>query len=451
MRVGTAVLENEKILITGVTGKIAFPIARALAGHNEVWGLARLKDRAGEDRLHAIGVKPVALDCADGDFSALPEDFSYVFHAAVDPGAGDWPSCLRTNAHNSGELLFHCRRAKGFVFCSTGSIYGYRGQQPLRESDPPGVPLRANYSFSKVAAESVCTWIAGHFDIPLTIIRICSTYGPEGGAAADRLDAILEGRPIRLHPDRPNNYNPIYEDDYVDLGIRAMEAASTPPLVVNWAGSQTVSAEDYCTYMGALVGVEPVIEYSPDAHTPLWPDVSRMHETLGSTTVDWKEGFRRMVEAWHPELEFEGGAVTVTNGDETPGRLGATVLEFERTIKETVARAGEPGFGPESWAPLAELVAVDEFVRVGNFLEVMNWQEYTAFLTKWAAASTGFATQRRRMSELPDLVFLELQETNSSAARTTVVNSVSVYEFNDDGKIRHLDIYLQHEQSPRAD
>ncbi len=136
------------------------------------------------------------------------------------------------------------------------------------------MPLRANYSFSKVAGEAVCTWVAEHFGIPLTIIRICSTYGPLGGAPADRLDLMLRGAPIRLHPDKPNNYNPIYEDDYVELGIRAMEAARTPPLVVNWAGSETVSVEDYCTYMGELVGVEPVFEYTPDAHTSV---VARCH------------------------------------------------------------------------------------------------------------------------------------------------------------------------------
>ncbi|TFV59786.1 NAD(P)-dependent oxidoreductase [Mycobacterium sp. PS03-16] len=297
-------LHDEKVLITGATGKIAFPIARALAGHNEVWGAARLRDPAHRDRLSAAGIRPVALDMSAGDFSDLPDDFSYVFHAAVDTGAGDWNRCVTTNAQHSGDLLHHCRRAKGFVFCSTGSIYGYQGRRPLREDDPPGVPLRSNYSFSKVAAEAVCTWVAQRQRIPLTIIRICSTYGPEGGAPADRLAMMLAGKPIRLHPDRPNNYNPIYEDDYVDLGIRAMEVAGTPPVVVNWAGSETVSVEDYCAYLGALVGVDPVFDYTPDAHTPLWPDVTRMHRILGRTRVPWREGFRRMVAARHPEIEL---------------------------------------------------------------------------------------------------------------------------------------------------
>jgi nucleoside-diphosphate-sugar epimerase len=293
-------LEGQKILITGATGKIAFPIARALATRNEVWGAARFSKAHDRDKLIAANIRPLQLDMASGDFSQVPSDFNYVFHAAVDPGAGDWRQCVQTNAHHSGSLLHHCRTAKGFVYCSTGSIYKYQGHRPLTESDGPGVPSRANYSFSKIAGEAVCTWVAQQFNIPLTIIRICSTYGPEGGTPADRLELMLQGKPIRLHPDKPNNYNPIYEDDYVMLGIRAMEVAATPPIVVNWAGSETVSVEDYCAYMGELVGVKPTFEYTTEAHTPLWPDVTYMHQVLGRTNVHWRDGFRRMIEARFP-------------------------------------------------------------------------------------------------------------------------------------------------------
>lgn len=303
-------LDGEKILITGAGGKIAFPIARRLAKRNEVWGAARFTKSSDRDRLVEAGVHPVTLDVASVDLTSLPDDFTYVFHAAVDPGGGDWQRAVDTNAHGSGRLLHHCRKTKGFVYCSTGSIYGYQGQRPLTEADPPGVPLRGNYSFSKVAGEAVCTWISERFDVPLTIIRICSTYGPEGGAPCDRLDQMLQGNPIRLHPDQPNNYNPIYEDDYVELGIRAMEVGRVPPLVVNWAGSETVSAEEYCRYMGELVGVEPVFEYTTAAHTPLWPDVTLMHEVLGRTEVHWRDGLRRMIEARHPDIVLaEKGAI----------------------------------------------------------------------------------------------------------------------------------------------
>jgi UDP-glucuronate 4-epimerase len=179
-------LDNEKILITGATGKIAFPIARALAQRNEVWGAARFSKPEDRGKLTAAGIHPLQLDMSVGDFAAVPQDFTYIFHAAVDTGVGDWRRCVRTNAHNSGQLLYHCRKAKGFVYCSTGSIYLYQGRRPLRESDGPGAPLRANYSFSKIAGEAVCTWVAEQFKVPLTIIRICSTYGPQGGAPGRR-------------------------------------------------------------------------------------------------------------------------------------------------------------------------------------------------------------------------------------------------------------------------
>ena len=60
------------------------------------------------------------------------------------------------------------------------------------------------------------------------------------------------GEEVVLHPDAPNNYNPIFEDDYVRLAVRALEVARDP-VVVNFAGSETVSAEDYCAYLGELV------------------------------------------------------------------------------------------------------------------------------------------------------------------------------------------------------
>jgi UDP-glucuronate 4-epimerase len=294
--------QGEKVLITGASGKIGFPIARALAKDNEVWGLARLRDRAQRERLESVGVRPVPLDISGGDFSTLPSEFTYVFHAAVDTGTGDWRRCVDTNARVAGDLVYHCRSAKGVVYCSTGSIYGYRGQRPLNEDDGPGVPQRANYSFSKVAGEQVCAWVATRFEVPLTIIRICSTYGPEGGTPADRLERILRREAIRLYPDTPNNFNPIYEDDYVELGIKAMEVAALPPVTVNLGGSETVSAEEYCAYMGELVRVDPIFEYSEEAHTPLWPDLTSMHEILGRTKVPWRDGFRRMIEARHPEV-----------------------------------------------------------------------------------------------------------------------------------------------------
>src|SRR6476620_5294599 len=88
-------LSGEKILITGVSGQIAGPLARFLAKENDVWGIARFRAaEAGLIRqvvdttdprqaLEASGITTLPVDLASGDFAALPSDFTYVLHLAV--------------------------------------------------------------------------------------------------------------------------------------------------------------------------------------------------------------------------------------------------------------------------------------------------------------------------------------------------------------------------------
>ncbi|BBZ25326.1 hypothetical protein [Mycolicibacter hiberniae] len=121
-----------------------------------------------------------------------------------------------------------------------------------------------------------------------------------------------------------------------------------------------------------------------------------------------------------------------------------TVLEYSRTVGRLVHEAKKPGFTVESWAPLARLVDTENFVRVGNFKEVMNWAQYTAFLTGWATASLWDATFRR-ISTVEGIVFLELEEHSTIGDFHSVVNSASIYEFDDAGRIARVDVYLQME------
>lgn len=127
---------------------------------------------------------------------------------------------------------------------------------------------------------------------------------------------------------------------------------------------------------------------------------------------------------------------------EIDGALSATVLEYDRIISELVKAAKEPGFSRASWAPLEELIAVQDFERVGILRETMNWDQYADFLTKWAA-SKGFSTRLRRIREVPPLVYYEVEEHHFLGDETRIINSMSVFEFDSAGKICHLDVYLQ--------
>ena len=122
-----------------------------------------------------------------------------------------------------------------------------------------------------------------------------------------------------------------------------------------------------------------------------------------------------------------------------PGPLTRTVLDYVRTMERLVPTVE----APEDWAPLAAFVAVDEFERVGTFLEVQSWSHYTEMLTQWASAIATFETTVQRISELPGLVYYAVEERHLVGENVNVVNSLTVFEFDDDARIRSLRVYLQ--------
>jgi hypothetical protein len=121
------------------------------------------------------------------------------------------------------------------------------------------------------------------------------------------------------------------------------------------------------------------------------------------------------------------------------GPLTERIFDYEATIKRLVPTITTPA----DWAPLAEFVVVDDFERVGTFLEVQDWQQYTDMLTQWASATDSFETTVRRVSELDGLVYFEIEERHFRGGDVHVVNSMTVFEFDEGGKIRRLNVYLQ--------
>ena len=131
--------------------------------------------------------------------------------------------------------------------------------------------------------------------------------------------------------------------------------------------------------------------------------------------------------------------MTVTSGTENPGPLAQKVLGYERVMGELVPSVRTP----DDWRPLEEFVAVEDFERVGTFMEVQDWRQYTEMLSQWAGSIDSFETSVRRISELPGLVYYEIEERHHRGGNVSVVNSLTVFEFGDDGRIRRLAVYLQ--------
>jgi UDP-glucuronate 4-epimerase len=299
------VLETEKILITGATGQVAGPIATALAAGNEVCAIGRFGDGPARERLERAGVRCERIDLRVGDFSSLPTDFTLLLNFAV-VKTNDFRHDLAANVESLGFLMEHCRDARAMLQCSSTAVYQPNGHRAFVETDPLGdnhrvLPQLQTYSIAKIAAEAMCAYASRRWDLPAVITRLNVPYGDNGGWPSRHLDAIVAGQPIPVHVDAPSNYNPIHEDDLFGQLEALLDAASTPPTIVNWGGDDTVSIEEWCGYVGELVGIEPAFTPTDRTLESVAVDVSVLRGIAGPTSVQWRDGMRRMVQARRPE------------------------------------------------------------------------------------------------------------------------------------------------------
>lgn len=125
--------------------------------------------------------------------------------------------------------------------------------------------------------------------------------------------------------------------------------------------------------------------------------------------------------------------------------LSRTVLEYSEAFSAIVAKAKTSALTDADWAPFERLVDVDAFERHGVFLgakaERFGWKTYTSYISQYAGG-TAWEGTLRNITETPGRVILELEERNTRDGVTDVSNTVTIYEFGDAGKLRHLDVYV---------
>ena len=299
-------LSGSTILVTGVTGQVATPMAIALSQTATVIGAARFSSLSKRDELEAAGVRCVTIDLEAGDVEAIPADIDYVLNFAV-AKTNDWDRDLDANAGGVLSLMEKVAGASAFVHCSSTAVYKPMGHHVFREEGPYGDnhgvwDFLRTYSMSKIATETSVRWAAKRFDLPTTIARLSVPYGDNGGWPAIHLEMMLNGSRIPVHTDDPSIYHPIHEDDIVAMVPGLLGAASVPATTVNWGGTDPVSVEEWCSYLGDLTGLSVEFERTDATIDSVMVDLTRLHDLVGTTAVPWREGMRRMVAARHPEL-----------------------------------------------------------------------------------------------------------------------------------------------------
>ncbi|MFM6831423.1 MAG: hypothetical protein ACKOVA_13975 [Novosphingobium sp.] len=122
--------------------------------------------------------------------------------------------------------------------------------------------------------------------------------------------------------------------------------------------------------------------------------------------------------------------------------LSRRVLDWASVQKELMDASTQPGFDPDRWDVLADFVDADRFLRIGTVKEEMRFADFLGFMRQWAP-SAQWDGYFKRINEYDNVVVLELEERVTANGHSNAVNTISVYEFDEAGKLFHLDVYMQ--------
>lgn len=299
-------ITGKNVLVTGVTGWVAGPVAAALAANgNTVYGAARFADPAQRGQVEATGVRPISIDLEAQRLDEVPADIDLVLHFAVSK-APDFESAFAANAEGSAALMEACSGAEAFLHCSSTAVYEPNDHVALRETDPLGDSHRAmgmtTYSISKIAGEVLVKHTAKRLGLPTVIARLNVPYGDLYGWMSFHLMMMERSIPIPVHVNAPSNYTPIHNDDIVRSLPYLLSVASVPATIVNWGGDEVASIEEWCEEMGRLTGLTPTFAPTNDSIASIVPDLEKLHSTGFHSEIGWKHGIRRQLEAMRPDL-----------------------------------------------------------------------------------------------------------------------------------------------------
>jgi UDP-glucuronate 4-epimerase len=205
------------------------------------------------------------------------------------------------------------------LMASTSSVYGANTEMPFSEKVKADTPLTI-YAATKKATEAMGHSYANLWNLPVTMFRFFTVYGPWGRpdlALFKFVDAILDDRPIDIY-----NHGDMYRDfTYVDdlvRGIRLLiDAVPKRPVspediwagdnlspvapyrVVNIGNSSKVRLLDFVEAIEECLGKKAVRRYlpmQPGDVTATWADASLLQHLTGyKPETDFRLGIERFV------------------------------------------------------------------------------------------------------------------------------------------------------------
>ncbi len=331
-----------RILITGTAGFIGFHLARLLLSEgfriHGYDGMTDYYDVRLKQRRHAMLLQDPNFSATEGMLEdqalldQVADDFQpeVIVHLAAQAGVRysleNPRAYLDSNVIGTFNVMEAARRlqVKHLLMASTSSVYGGNDEMPFIETEKADTQLTI-YAATKKANESMGHAYAHLWNLPTTMFRFFTVYGPWGRpdlALYKFVDAIIDDRPIDIynHGDMFRDFT--YVDDLV-RGIRLLiDAAPVRPAtkdeiapgdslspvapfrIVNIGNSDKVRLLDFVDAIEACLGKKAIRNYMPMQMGDVpatWANAELLQRLTGyRPQTDFRDGIARFV-TWFRE------------------------------------------------------------------------------------------------------------------------------------------------------
>jgi UDP-glucuronate 4-epimerase len=332
--------------ITGTAGFIGFHLARQLL--DEGWvvhgydGITDYYDVSLKHRRHSIlkryenfAATEAMLEDADTLITSVKATQpDVIIHLAAQAGVRysiDNPRAyVDANIIGTFNLMEAALlvRPAHLLMASTSSVYGANTDMPYSERDKADTQM-SFYAATKKANEAMAHSWAHIHDLPITMFRFFTVYGPWGRpdmALFKFTRAILNGEPIDVYNNGDMWRDFTYVTDLVE-GIRglidtvpgpnaaAVEDDSLSPVapyrVVNVGNSEKVRLEDFIDAIEAATNTKAIRNYMPmqQGDVPAtWADATLLRNLTGnSPRTEISDGVTQFVDWYRGEYSTFSG------------------------------------------------------------------------------------------------------------------------------------------------
>ncbi len=285
-------LENQRILIVGVTGKVGPMLAEKLCYQNRVIGVSRFSDSESRKQIAGLPVHPICFDVTRDSLYELPREVDYVFFEfAYMHGAEENPDyAWQVNVLGPARLAEYYKDAKGIIVASTGSVYPITadGADENRLPEPEGV-----YSLNRYAQEEVLRMISCKHNLPMVFLRYFHAYTEEWGFIP-RLTRKIENEELVEFEEKHRNV--IWQEDLVRCTIEAAHHCRVSPDIINICGPEKVELRKLAMTIGTQLGKRVRFGRTPHYEKSLLGKSNKMMGLFGPPKVGLDEGVRRVTE-----------------------------------------------------------------------------------------------------------------------------------------------------------